>query len=100
MNAMRTVPTRSPFEDPLSHLPRKSAQEFTRGRVIYDAQQPNAHLYVIILGRVKITHTAEDGCQTIGRIARADGLFGEASLIGSPTRMESAIALEHVNVMS
>ena len=87
------------FEDPLTYLPRKPVQEFARRRVIYDPHQPSESLYVVILGRVKITSIADDGTQTIARIVSPDGLFGEGALIGS-RHSESAVALDNVSVMS
>src|SRR6266567_2642026 len=71
------------FEDPLTYLPRKPIQEFAKRRVIYDPQQPSCGLHLVMLGRVKITSTAEDGFVTVGRIICSEGLFGEAALIGS-----------------
>jgi CRP/FNR family transcriptional regulator len=68
--------------------------------VIYDAENPSVDLYVVILGRVKISNTADDGCQTVGRIVRAEGLFGESCLIGPLDRNESATALDNVTLMS
>src|ERR1700760_256186 len=73
---MRSAHSGLAYEDPLTYLPRKPVQEYAKGRVIYDAQTPPGDLYVVILGRVKISTTAEDGCQTVGRIVRAEGLFG------------------------
>jgi CRP/FNR family cyclic AMP-dependent transcriptional regulator len=89
-----------PYEDPLTYLPRKPVQEFAKRRIIYDEHQPSDSLYVVILGRVKITSTAEDGFETIGRIVSAEGLFGESALVGSPVRTESAVALDNVSVMA
>lgn len=86
-------------EDPLTYLPRKPIQEFARRRVIYDPNQPPDSLYVVILGRVKLTSISEDGTQTIARIVTAEGLFGEGSLVASPYS-ESAVALDNVSVMS
>jgi CRP-like cAMP-binding protein len=88
------------FEDPLTYLPRKPVQEFAKHRIIYDEQQPCDSLYVVILGRVKITTTADEGFETIGRIVNAEGLFGESALVGAPSRTESAVALDNVSVMS
>ena len=88
------------YEDPLTYLPRKPVQEYAKGRVIYDAQHPSSDLYVVILGRVKIGNTAEDGAQTVGRIVRAEGLFGESCLVGPMNRNETAIALDNVTLMS
>jgi CRP/FNR family cyclic AMP-dependent transcriptional regulator len=87
------------IEDPLTYLPRKPVQEFARRRVIYDPNQPPDSLYVVILGRVKLTSISEDGTQTIARIVAAEGLFGEGSLVAS-RRSESAIALDNITVMS
>ncbi|HUB34441.1 MAG TPA: Crp/Fnr family transcriptional regulator [Bryobacteraceae bacterium] len=88
------------YEDPLTYLPRKPVQEFAKRRVIYDPQQPSDHLYVVILGRVKITNTSEDGGQMVARIVSAEGLFGEAALIGGARRTECAVALDNVTLMS
>src|ERR1041385_663153 len=88
------------YEDPLTYLPRKPVQEFAKKRIIYDQHQPSDSLYVVILGRVKITTTAEDGLETIGRIVCSEGLFGEPALIGAQGRPESAVALDNATLMS
>ena len=97
---MRSANSGLSYEDPLTYLPRKPVQEFAKGRVIYDAQHPPNDLYVVILGRVKISNTAEDGCQTVGRLVRTEGLFGEACLVGPTNRSETATALDNVTLMS
>jgi CRP-like cAMP-binding protein len=97
---MRSANTALVYEDPLTYLPRKPVQEYAKGRVIYDAQHPPSDLYVVILGRVKISNVADDGGQTIGRIVRAEGLFGESCLVGPLNRNESASALDNVTLMS
>jgi CRP/FNR family transcriptional regulator len=96
----RSFHARSKQEDPLTYLPRKAVQEFARGSVIYDQQQPNHLLYVAILGRVKITTTSDDGGQTVSRIVSVEGLFGESCLIGGTPRSESAVALDNASVMA
>ena len=89
-------------EDPLQYLPRKTVQKFPKRHIIYDNHHPSANFFVVMLGRVKVTTTAEDGLETIARIVCAEGLFGEAALIGTGTkpRRESAVALDHVALMS
>jgi CRP/FNR family transcriptional regulator len=88
------------YEDPLTYLPRKPVQEFAKKRIIYDQHQPSDSLYVVILGRVKITTTADDGLETIGRIVCSEGLFGEPALIGAQGRPESAVALDTATLMA
>jgi CRP/FNR family transcriptional regulator len=91
----------SPYsDDPLTYLPRKQVREFAKNRVIYGPQQPSDHLFVVILGRVKLSNAAEDGCQTIARIVRTEGLFGESSLIAPRASMETATALDAVSLMA
>ncbi len=87
-------------DDPLTYLPRKPLQEFGKGRVIYDHQRPNNHLYVVISGRVKVVSTSDDGGQTVGRIVRSDGMFGESSLVGLVPGSESAVAVDNAAVMA
>ena len=87
------------MEDPLTYLPRKPVQEFTRRQVIYDAQQPTGSLYLVILGRVTIRLNSDDGYQTIARIVCPEGIFGEGALIGSRAQEESAVALDDVTLM-
>jgi len=84
----------------LTYLPRKPVQEFAKRRVIYSPEQPSYSLYVVILGRVKVTNTADDGVETIGRIVCSEGLFGESALVGTSARSESAVAIDNVSVMS
>ena len=87
-------------EDPLTYLPRKASQEVPKGAVIYSPDTPNAYLYVVIGGRVRITHDSPGGGHTIGRIVRSDGLFGESVLGRKPAPSESAVAMDDVTIMS
>jgi len=87
-------------EDPLTYLARKPAWDYSKGTVIYGPDHPNEHLYVVITGRVRIVHSSNSGGHTIGRIVRADGLFGETVLCGRPVQSESAIAMDDVTVMA
>ena len=97
---MRNVSAGFSHEDTLTYLPRKTLQNYGKGQVIYDAQHPPTDLYVVILGRVKISNTADDGCQTVSRIARDEGLFGESCLVAPTHCTETATALDDVVLMS
>jgi len=87
-------------EDPLTYLSRKPAQDVPKGTVIYGRGSPNEQLHVVIKGRVSITHEAAGGGHTVGRIVRADGLFGESVLGRKSMPSESAVALDDVTMMS
>jgi CRP/FNR family cyclic AMP-dependent transcriptional regulator len=88
------------FEDPLMYLPRRPIVEYAKDRIIYDAERPPMSLYVLILGRVKVSNAADDGCETVGRIVRTEGIFGESCLVGTANGNETATALDNVALMS
>lgn len=88
------------FEDPLTYLPRKPLQEFAKGQTVYGPDKPSDRLYLVILGRVKISATSDDGGQTIARIVCPEGLFGEACMIGHVSGAETVVAIDNVTVMS
>jgi CRP-like cAMP-binding protein len=86
-------------EDPLTYLPRKSVQEYAKGKVIYSPQQPAEKLHLVVLGRVKVSTKAEDGNEIISRIICPEALFGESVLVGG-NESESAVALDAATLMS
>jgi CRP/FNR family transcriptional regulator, cyclic AMP receptor protein len=92
--------TRLQHQDPLEFLPRKRVQEFAKGRLIYGVEKPSSGLYVVILGRVKVSTTADDGGETVSRMVRAEGFFGESCLLEPSDRKDSATALDDVALMS
>jgi CRP/FNR family cyclic AMP-dependent transcriptional regulator len=87
-------------KDPLAFLPRKRVQYFAKGRLIYGVENSARDLYVVILGRVKVSTTADDGVQTVSRMVHAEGFFGEPCLVAPAARRESATALDDVTLMS
>lgn len=86
--------------DPLAYLPRKAVQIVPKGKAIYDSLSVSDRLYLVVQGRVKVTATADDGCQTVTGIVREEGLFGESCLIGAGPRSETAVSLEEVVLMA
>jgi CRP-like cAMP-binding protein len=82
------------------YLPRKTVAEFSKGQVIYDSQRPSIHLYVVMLGRVKLVSNSDDGCETVTGIVSVEGLFGESCLISGQVCNESAVTLDRVSLMA
>jgi CRP-like cAMP-binding protein len=88
-------------EDPLTYLPRKPLVEYAKGREIYNSRRKNTYLFVVIKGRVKVSAASDEGCQTIGRIVTAEGLFGESCLVEqAAAHDELALALDPVALMA
>lgn len=86
-------------EDPLIYLPPRPVLEFPKGRNIYDSRTPNAFLYAVLSGHVKISSTSETDEHTATRIVRAGGFFGESCLVNSDSKA-SATALSTTTVMA
>jgi hypothetical protein len=63
-------------EHPLTYLPRKPVQSLAKGQLIYDSNQPCNRFHAVIQGRVKLVHTAVDGCQIVARFVWVDGFLG------------------------
>jgi len=86
--------------DPLKYLPRRAVQSYARDQSIFDSKRPSQHLYVVIVGRVQITHMAREGCQTIADIVSAGGFFGESCLVVSSEHTQVAVTKDDVSLMA
>jgi CRP/FNR family cyclic AMP-dependent transcriptional regulator len=89
-----------PLEDPLAHLPCSSVLEYQKGQVIYDRNQPSANIYLVIEGKVKVSHLTNDGHEVIVDIYRTDDFFGESAFLSLAQRSEEARAFEDTKVMA
>jgi len=83
--------------DALNYLPRKPLTEYAKGTVIYSGTCES--LYLVAVGRVKVSRVATDGCEATVRIVPAEGLFGECSLVNSGGG-ERAVPLDRVQLMA
>jgi CRP-like cAMP-binding protein len=83
--------------DALNYLPRKPLTEYAKGTVIYSGSCES--LYLVAVGRVKVSRVATDGCEATVRIVPAEGLFGECSLVNSGGG-ERAVPLDRVQLMA
>jgi CRP-like cAMP-binding protein len=82
----------------MMYLPRKPITEIGKGRVIYSPENSSDRLYLVVLGRVTVTTSAE-GYETIARILCTEDLFGEAVLVGGHAA-ETAVVLDTAMLMS
>ena len=86
--------------DALDYLPRRALTEYAKGQIIY--QDRSDRLYLVALGRVKLSRVAANGSQALIRIVPPEGLFGEACLISADSAVvrEQATALDRVQIMT
>jgi CRP/FNR family transcriptional regulator len=87
--------------DALNYLPSTRILEYPRRCAIYEPARPATRLYLLLAGRVKVFCTAEDGAQTLLRVAGAEEFLGESSLIPQDGALrESAVVVDAAQAMS
>ena len=92
--------THSVLEDPLSYLPISVVREFAKRETIFHQALPSTGLYLIIAGKVAVHRTPESGKRPVlVNIYQEDDFFGESALTDEGS-METATALEPVQVMT
>lgn len=73
------------------------AMDYPRHRVIYMAEEPGEHVYVLKRGRVRLYHVAEDGRELTLAVLEPGDVFGDEVLAGQPRRtFAETLAPAHV----
>lgn len=75
-----------------------TARTFTKGEIIYHSGDTEKKLYVIHIGRVKITKMSDTGKEQIIRIIGPGDFLGELSLFVQAPLNNTAEALETTRV--
>ena len=75
-----------------------TARTFSKGEIIYHSGDTEKKMYVIHIGRVKITKTSESGKEQIIRIVGQGDFLGELSLFVQAPLNNTAEALETTRV--
>jgi CRP/FNR family transcriptional regulator len=69
-------------------------KQFKKNETILHEEDTNEYMYIILLGKVKVVRTTEDGKEIILAIHQSGSFFGEMSLIDGKTSPASVIATE------
>ena len=86
-------------EDALSYLPRKPVTTCRKGQRVFDEQHPSPGLHLVVRGRVKLSIPIEAGTESIIDIFGTDDFFGESALLGAPSLVERATAIDSCTLM-
>lgn len=70
------------------------------GAVLFRQGDPAASFYVLLSGRVKVSHTTSDGHETVMRFIAPGDLFGCVPLIGEDAYPGTARAVERAEVLA
>jgi len=69
-------------------------KQFKKNETILYEEDTNEYMYIILLGKVKVVRTTEDGKEIILAMHQSGSFFGEMSLIDGKTAPASVIATE------
>ena len=75
-------------------IKKMNVRKFKKNEIILYEEDTNEFMYVILLGKVKVIRTTEDGKEIILAIHKSGSFFGEMSLIDGKTSPASVIATE------
>jgi CRP/FNR family transcriptional regulator len=91
----RTLLFSSLTDDELDNLINKMlVKQFEKNETILYEEDTNEFMYIILLGKVKVIRTTEDGKEIILTIHQSGSFFGEMSLIDGKTSPASVVATE------
>lgn len=73
---------------------RVAIKEFLKNETILLEEESNKFMYIILLGKVKVVRTTEQGKEIIFAIHQEEDFFGELSLIDGKTSNATVMAME------
>ncbi|MCA9922114.1 MAG: Crp/Fnr family transcriptional regulator [Anaerolineales bacterium] len=102
VSALKLVPFFNNLsEDETEKLSRRLVpRRFNSGQIIFHHGDPGGLLYIIIKGKVKITHSTPDGQEAMLAIFGAGDFFGELALLDDSPRSATIEALEPTETMT
>ena len=99
---LRTAPLFAALDDDAANALRSSMvdQRLTKGDILFSEVEPGEKLYLIESGKIKLSHTASDGRESIIAVLGAGEMLGELSLFDPGPRTATAIAVTNTKVVS
>ncbi len=79
---------------------RLVVRHFSPGQVIFHHGDPGGLLYIIIGGKVKITHSTPEGQEALLAILGEDDFFGELALLDDSPRSATAEAIQNTETLT
>jgi CRP/FNR family transcriptional regulator, cyclic AMP receptor protein len=71
-----------------------------RGEVFFEQGEPGDRMFVIMQGKITLSHRADDGRETLLGVLGPGDMFGELSVFDSGIRTAGAVALTDARVLS
>jgi CRP/FNR family transcriptional regulator len=99
-SSSRSLEPRARLDDVVAHFPVSAATRYRKGQKIYGPSDRSKTIYLVVAGKVGISHIAGDGSQVLLEIVRPNELFGESACFDAPCASEKATAIEEAKLMT
>ena len=101
-NSLKKVPFFANLnQSEITALSRKLvSRHFGPNQIIFHLGDPGGLLYIILGGKVKISHSTIDGQEAVLAILGAGDFFGELALLDDSPRSASAVAIEETETLT
>jgi CRP/FNR family transcriptional regulator, cyclic AMP receptor protein len=78
--------------------PLFSLRTYTKNQVIFLEEETGNYMYIVLVGKVKVSKATEDGRESILAIHRPGDFFGEMSLLDGKTSPATVAAMEDCRI--
>ncbi len=75
------------------------AQTLKRGEVLFNEGDPGDRLYILLSGKMKLSHASGDGRESVFMVLGPGDMFGELSLFDPGPRASTAVAVSDSEVL-
>ena len=98
---LRAAPLFKALDDETARSLRKSmvSQKLNKGQVLFQEGQPGDRLYLVVAGKMKLSHSSGDGRESVFMVLGPGEMFGELSLFDPGPRTSTAIAVTDSEVL-
>ena len=100
MAALTSAGVQTRSEDALAHLPVSNTTEYRGGQLIFGPGLPSQSIYLVVTGKVGLSHICAKGNEVLLDIVLPDEFFGETAFLNVPSPTECATAIGKTTVMS
>ena len=99
-SSSRSLEPRARLDNVVAQFPVSAATRYRKGQKIYGPSDRSKTIYLVVAGKVGISHIAGDGSQVLLEIVRPNELFGESACFDAPCASEKATAIEEAKLMT
>ena len=98
---LRAAPLFKALDDEAARSLRQSmvAGQLKKGHVLFQEGQPGDSLYLVVSGKIKLSHSSGDGRESVLMVLGPGDMFGELSLFDPGPRTSTAIAVTDSEVL-